>query len=247
MDSEDITVDKLHLDGRVSCEQSNITELPPGTIRTSTALHAQELYLETATAKQCELWTHLAAFANRKSYMTDPKSVASSVQQYGWRHVGWGFHDGSGSAIAGAQISHLIQHPETLECVVTFQGTSSWNDWVSNLAISATSFCGLTYEDETCGGIGTCSVRKPRGSFVHWGFADRLMKVVQTDYWQSKVRANLHKCSKVYVTGHSLGGAQAELFTACAASAPKSGEFGYDEYKHIGWTTGVASRCAYRA
>jgi len=244
MEGEDITVDRLDEKNMYECNGDHTTV--PWSMYPSVGLHDAEKYVETAASKLCPLWTNLTIFAGRKSYILNPYVVMYDVIQYGWRGVGYATHDGTGSVAAGPQISHLIQNPGTLECVVTFQGTANFNDWVSNVAIAPVPFCGLTYEDETCGRIGTCVVRKKRGSFAHWGFADRLRKITRTNEWETNIHSNLPFCSKLYVAGHSAGGAMAELFTACVANTLHPGEFGYeDDYKYMGFVKAKPQKLKY--
>merc|ERR1712194_12026 len=220
--------------------------MPSTTPRTSVALHFPRLYAETGQRFEEPMWANLSQIANQKAYIQDPERVAGVIQEFGWRFVGYATHDGSGSQAAGPQVSHLFQQPDTLECALTFMGTDNWRDWISNVAIRTTKFCGLTYENERCRVAGTCRIQKPRGSFTHWGFTDRLRKIIRTDEWSANVLPHLPYCSKLYVMGHSAGGAQAELFTACVANHLKPGEYGYEgDHKYMGFIKQTPKKLPY--
>jgi len=146
----------------------------------------------------------------------DVEFVAEAVKEMGWRLVGQGYDDGSGNLAGGGQVSNLFQRPSTLECILTFQGSSSAGDWIANLDAVAREFCG-------------------RSERAHGGFRNHLRRITRNPSWQSEVRPHLGKCGKVYVAGHSLGGAMAELFTACAANPPAAGEEASEDYSFISW------------
>lgn len=219
----------------------NTTQIP-STILTSIPLHLQWEYWETTAQRNCKSYQKWSMFANNVSYAPEPGHAAMLARRYGWNVVGTAWYDGSGSIIGGPQASHLLQHPDTLECVVTFQGTQSRRDWYSNLAIRPTHFCGLVEEDEECGlfSFDTCTVRKPRGSFVHTGFADTLRRMVSVNEWQTEVRDRLGRCSSVYAAGHSLGGAVASVFATCVSQDLKPGDYGFEDYKMLYWTKRTA-------
>lgn len=206
------------------CDSSTdyLMDYPVGLPKTE--LHDTERYVQQA-AVISSLVQNISQIGLRKSYVQDPDEAARRVAEYGWNLVTTAIDDGSSSIIGGYQISHLIQNPHDLACIITFQGSSSIGDWLGNAAIGKAGFCGLP------------------GISVHVGFRDHLRRMTKSSVFQSSVRPYLPSCSKVYVTGHSLGGALAELFTACVAHAPSPGQAGYDtDYKYMGWSVGRARK-----
>jgi len=165
---------------------------------------------------------------------SNQQEVANSVREFGWTLVDSAVVDNNVTIVHDA-ISHLIQEPVTKSCFLTFRGSKSIQDWVHNVMIAKVPFCGLTEEGETCDDL-----RNPcqtSGSFAHKGFRDHLRHVIRSSQFQTKIRPHLGACSEVIAVGHSLGGAAASLFAACAAKAPKKDEFGFlEDFEHIGWT-----------
>merc|ERR1712085_338 len=123
--------------------------------------------------------------------------------------------------------SLLFQHPQTLECVLTFQGSSSnlesYQDWLDNFNVRKVDLCGLDLQ-------------------VHRGFRDAMQRMVNASSWQSSIRPHLGKCRKVNVVGHSLGGAQATLFYACASRAPA----GHPDWELMSFTPQTPERLHYK-
>jgi len=165
-----------------------------------------------------DLWYYLTNLALRASFASDTEYVHALAREFNWSLIGSAFDTG-GENYVGEQVSHLLQQDSSGECMLTFQGTSSPESWVSNFNVDKVDFCGYG----------------ARGERVHAGFKDTLMHMVNDTAWQNNVRPQLSTCSKVYVTGHSLGAAQAELFGACVNMAPQVGEDGYADYQFIGW------------
>jgi len=202
-----------------------MTNSPTGS--TAIGLHYPEQYRDAVRVLGDERATNMTILGTAFSYNRNPQEeVAAGVREYGWRLVGTGFDDGSDAITGGAQVSHLFQHPGSLECILTFQGSDSLLDWFGNIDVYQVSFCGLSER-------------------VHKGFRDHLRRIIRNPTWQQNVRSHLGRCRKVFATGHSLGGVRAELFTACTANAPSSGR-GYDEdYSFIGWQKKAPARLPY--
>jgi len=213
----------------------------PDELKPSVSLHDKEAYIySVGRVMNSSYFTNISIFAARKSYIHEVETVKDAVRAMGWGLVGSAIHPGA-NVYGGKQVSHLIQHPSTNECVLTFQGTASIQGWITNFHFPAAKFCGMTDEDEECSGWGTCTVRG-KGSFVHEGLKHRLLSIIQTSDFQNNIRPNLGSCARVVTAGHSLGGAVAELFAGCASRAPRRGQFGYDDYKDMSWTKGAAAK-----
>merc|ERR1719215_227221 len=116
----------------------------------------------------------------------------------------------------GDQVSYLVQDPETLDCMHTFQSTKSAEDWVADGQTQPSPFCGLP-------------------SAVHMGFRDHLRLMFRSDEYQFGIRERLPLCRNVYVIGHSLGGAMAELFSACVNNAPPADLDVEGDYSMLRW------------
>jgi len=171
----------------------------------SVALHVPEEYDMRAQflKDEAQQMTKLAVIPSYQPY----EEAAVTLGIFGWKLVG--------TALWELKETHLIQSPDTLDCILTFQGTTSNRmlDWYDNLRFRAGEFCGL--EDR-----------------VHAGFRDQLRAVVTTEDFQQNIQTKLPKCNGLTVAGHSLGGALAALFSACVNNAPADNV----DYKHIMWT-----------
>uniref|UniRef100_A0A7S2N8E5 Ricin B lectin domain-containing protein n=1 Tax=Zooxanthella nutricula TaxID=1333877 RepID=A0A7S2N8E5_9DINO len=109
----------------------------------------------------------------------------------------------------------LLQHPETLECAMVFEGSGlqDTKDWLANMNFWSTEFCAF--------------------GPAHRGFRAKLLRMVGgVDYRQGVHRA-ARSCSSVTVVGHSLGGAQADLFSACANNFMSKAQEGFIEHRFM--------------
>lgn len=174
-------------------------------------LHMPRVYIERwgVTGNTEDEWlSTLSNIALRPSYLYGADEVAAYIRPYGWKIVG--------SAHKNEKVSHLLQDPTSLECVITFQGTDRPMDWWDNLQFGTAPFCGLPVK-------------------VHQGFRSQTRWMTQDPQWQSNIRSKLGKCKRVFATGHSLGGAMATLFTMCVAQAPPPSSPGYVDFQSLGW------------
>jgi len=178
----------------------------------SLALHNIDLYVSRTAAR----YPHLRDMANvalASSYNDNEKSVAELVRAQGYGLVASAVCERCRTTDED-EVSHLIQNPRTLDCWLTFEGSDNSNDWINNLKLFRTPFCGLEQQ-------------------VHTGFRNATMAMVLEPNFQEKVRPKIGHCKSVEVLGHSLGGSIAGLFTACAHSKVRPGARGYDEFEKI--------------
>jgi len=187
---------------RKSCGWWGLTPETP-----SMDLHKIETYADR-TARQYPGLADMARVALASSYDTNEKRVADFVRARGYGLVA--------SAVCTRldEVAHLIQNPRNLDCWLTFEGSDNTNDWINNLKLFRTDFCGLEQG-------------------VHTGFRNSTMAMVLEPSFQDKVRPKLGHCRNVAVLGHSLGGAIAGLFSACANSKVQPGQKGHDEFQRI--------------
>lgn len=87
----------------------------------------------------------------------------------------------------------LMQHADTLDCALAFQGTKGTAELFMVWNAIKTCYCGWS---------------------VHSGYANELVHIAKSDVY-ARLKTRLGKCNKLTVTGHSLGGALAEIFAAC--------------------------------
>lgn len=159
------------------------------------------------------------------SYNTRVEQVAEEVRSKGWGLVNSAV-TGFGWLIVGQQVSHLVQEPTTLRCLLTFEGSDSLVDFIQDVRVVRKPFCGLAQN-------------------VHSGFISVIKGMVGSSDFQTKIRPQLQYCNKVDVLGHSLGGASASLFAACSSNPLAPGSPGYDEYEMFSWTPATPRRLDY--
>jgi len=107
----------------------------------------------------------------------------------------------------------LLQNKETLECLLTFEGSSMTDikDWLSNLNFFPTDFCAFGQ--------------------THKGFRAKLYRMVAAIDYRQSIRRKMKNCAGVTVSGHSLGGAQAELFAGCANNPRGPEQVGHMDHR----------------
>jgi len=218
------------------------TTLPAPDDTRAISLHASALYMSNfellSQANPSYSLAHIMSrFAALVAYIDDPAAAAEEVTNIStdWSLVGWAQNEGH--LFRTKDSSCLVQNKDTLDCVLTFQGSEEPSDFVTDLWAFSVEFCGFAdSEDYDADGN-----KQPKNgsSFVHAGFRNQLMRIVDTEPFQTGLKPKLSKCNQVYVTGHSLGGAMAELFTGCAHRAPVAGDPGHEHYTKIAWTSGT--------
>lgn len=146
--------------------------------------------------------------------------VAQEAQKVGWnlvaqsRSEAWNMAD-----FVVLDNTSLFQHPETLACTLAFTPTHDATQWLANLKVRGSTFCGIPY--------------------VHRGFRNQLRRAMLASGWAAQILPALTACKELYVAGHSLGAGQAQLAAACLQRAPAEDEVGWSDYKRLAWTPGT--------
>mmetsp|Transcript_39049 Transcript_39049/g.125525 ORF Transcript_39049/g.125525 Transcript_39049/m.125525 type:complete len:1029 (-) Transcript_39049:93-3179(-) len=160
-------------------------------------------------------------------YQDSPQKLALDAQDLGWSLVGLASVVTAASSPFGSDSrdrASLYQHPVSLECVLAFEGTDRKDpsDWYSDIDAASSPFCEMAE--------------------AHHGFKHKLMRMVSSADYREAIRSNLGYCSALTVTGHSMGGSQAELFAACANRQPKVTDPVIPDFELISFTTGIPKR-----
>jgi len=97
----------------------------------------------------------------------------------------------------------LVQDPKTMDCALAFTGTNNVKEFGTSLVTHDGNYCGYTH--------------------VHQGYINELRWLGKSKMYE-RLKTKLPKCNKLTVTGHSLGGALAEMWTACVSGRKNNGE-----------------------
>jgi len=155
----------------------------------------------------------------------------SSVGNARWASkVGWNLVAQSRAAKLGKvdvivlDNTSLYQDPVSKSCAISFVGTHHLTQWLVNLRFRRGKFCGIKN--------------------IHRGFRNQVRRVITSKLWKEEVMTALASCPELYLTGHSLGAAQAQLVAACMQKAPAEGQDGWEDYQHLIWRPPVAEAVA---
>ncbi|CAK9000970.1 unnamed protein product [Durusdinium trenchii] len=178
-------------------------------------------------------WQALGKIAIDVSYLdaSSPhdRQAVSQRLPHGYHVEGYA-HAKSYTTLVASQSSWLLKNQEG-NCVVTFAGTDSWEDWFQDAQVNPTAFCGFLDEKDKEG-------LQNGHTFTFWGFKYHLLRMVESPEFQTNIRSKLQHCTSVDAVGHSLGGAMAILFSMCIHNAPKPGQAGYADYAAMGFASG---------
>lgn len=70
----------------------------------------------------------------------------------------------------------------------------------------------------------------------------KMAGLIYSPNFEDVITSHLTSCASVTATGHSLGGALAALWAACANRGLKPGEEGYEDYERVTWRKGAPKR-----
>lgn len=125
-------------------------------------------------------------------------------------------------------IMGLYTQQNSKVCALAFAGSNSVADFTNNVKVSSSSFCGLDYKIHKGFGVETLSVQ-PSVSTMFKFITEELMPGSDT-------------CSAgLYIAGHSLGAAIAEIFASCLTANKTVWGKGFPEVKALYTFAGPAS------
>eukprot|EP00933_Yihiella_yeosuensis_P029984 TRINITY_DN2364_c0_g1_i1.p1 TRINITY_DN2364_c0_g1~~TRINITY_DN2364_c0_g1_i1.p1 ORF type:complete len:1144 (-),score=226.01 TRINITY_DN2364_c0_g1_i1:221-3652(-) len=140
----------------------------------------------------------------------DAQIIYADAQDHGWNFVGSACGNRNKISVGCKDRVALFQEPTSRDCVLAFQGSADFYDWMDNLNLVPGDWCGFKN--------------------VHQGFKNHLVHMLESWDYSQVIKPRLSKCNKLAVTGHSLGGAQAELFSACANQELTVNDHGFHDY-----------------
>jgi len=95
------------------------------------------------------------------SCLSDVSTTKSNLDREGWILVGMAHNK--------VDVSLLMQEPRSKRCILTFEGSDTWRDFITDAAVHRVKFCGLRQWVQTC-------------------FWNELRQMMQSSEWQSQWR-----------------------------------------------------------
>jgi len=175
-------------------------------------LHSDDIYLKRSMQFGGKL-SVMADVGLRYSYKVSPNPA--DIRKKGWNLIDSAVNTHFDVTRLRKEVSHLFQNPNTLECILTFEGTDRAEEWYQNINLGWKTFCG--------------------NGFFHSGFTNVTLSMCKSSAFKSKIRPKLGACKKINVAGHSLGGAMAIMWAGCVQSN-KNGRTDYENLK-FSWRT----------
>ena len=157
----------------------------------------QEINVENATMRYLAAWTALAVYNDKLSLL-----ARSILQENGW------LIDNINEETQKSDIKLLLAEKQFENKTLYFlsiSGTATWKDVQTDLAMGSTVFSEVNNE---------ILVHKGFWQYMQDGFFSE--KTFEGEPLGEKLVKNLRadKSQKIYITGHSMGGAVAELLAA---------------------------------
>mmetsp|Transcript_27411 Transcript_27411/g.63319 ORF Transcript_27411/g.63319 Transcript_27411/m.63319 type:complete len:391 (-) Transcript_27411:69-1241(-) len=167
-------------------QESNVSSLPAAEHTLLESARVEDSSNATAGLSQEQEYVIMTELA-RGVYTDEPSDVPGWTLLASYSVQSNGYTDGL----------HVYGKDGT--CVVSFRGSDDPDDYASSIR--------ATYEPpvEKC------------GSALHSGFWHEMVLLIQSPLWESSaIPAITGQCQTIYAVGHSLGGALAQIFAACA-------------------------------
>jgi len=113
------------------------------------------------------------------------------------------------------------------DCILTFEGTDVTvsNEFLVSIDSRSEEFC---------------------GEKRHHGFVWELRTIIRDAKWKPQIQDKLGSCRSVTVSGFSLGGALAEIFTFCAHRGEDANSFQSSDFQNLMWASGPPGKTGER-